>query len=176
MSQGDIVQTRFERRPRRAIAMAVDNTLRDILYALRTFRRAPLTAVTIVGTIALGLGVVAVLFTILNAFVFRADAVPGITEMYGVEPAPPGDGDRPLLTRARFEALRRETRIFTDAYAALPDLDVRVDGQMMAVTLVSGNFFQVLRVTSAMGRALAPSDDERSGGNPVVVLSRKGWE
>src|SRR4051812_13972498 len=41
----------------------VDNTIRDVLYALRTFRRAPLTAFTIVGTIAIGLGVVAVLFT-----------------------------------------------------------------------------------------------------------------
>ena len=65
--------------------------------------------------------------------------------------------------------------VFTDAYAALPDIDLRVDGQMMAVTLVSGNFFQVVGVKSVMGRALAPSDDERSGGNPVIVLSDKGW-
>ena len=41
----------------------VDNTMRDIRFALRTFRRAPLAALTIVGTVAIGLGVVAVLFT-----------------------------------------------------------------------------------------------------------------
>jgi hypothetical protein len=46
---------------------------------------------------------------------------------------------------------------------------------MMAVTLVSGNFFQVLGVRSVVGRALAPSDDERSGGHAVIVLSDKGW-
>ncbi|HEY2433504.1 MAG TPA: ABC transporter permease [Vicinamibacterales bacterium] len=154
----------------------VDDTSRDLLYALRAFRRAPLTAITIVGTLAIGLGVVAVLFTILNVFLFRADAVPGISEMYGIERVRQTDGNRPLLTRPRFDALRRDTRIFTDAYAALPDVDARVEGQMMAVTLVSGNFFQVLRVTSVLGRALAPSDDERSGGNRVVVLSHKGWE
>src|SRR5688500_20396821 len=42
----------------------IDNSVRDILYALRTFRRAPLAALTIVGTVALGLGLVAVVFKI----------------------------------------------------------------------------------------------------------------
>jgi putative ABC transport system permease protein len=63
----------------------VDNTIRDIHYALRTFRRAPLAAVTIVVTVALGLGVVAVLFTILNRFLFHVDQVPEISAMYAVE-------------------------------------------------------------------------------------------
>src|SRR5262245_39020446 len=49
----------------------VDNTIRDVRFALRSLRRAPLVALTIVGTIAIGLGVVAVLFTILNTFLFR---------------------------------------------------------------------------------------------------------
>ena len=154
----------------------VDNTIRDVQYALRTFRRAPLAAITIVVTVAIGLGVVAVLFTILNTFLFRVDTVPDITEMYAVErPRWPTAIDR-RLTRPQFEALRRETSVFTDAYATLADIDLRVDGQMMAVTLVSGNFFQVVGVKSVMGRALAPADDERSGGNPVIVLSDKGWK
>ena len=135
----------------------IDNTIRDIHYALRTFRRAPLAAITIVVTIAIGLGVVAVLFTILNTFLFRVDSVPDITEIYGVERPRLANGDRSLLTRPRYEALRKETSVFTDAYAALPDLDLSVDGQMMAVTLVSGNFFQVLGVNPVVGRRLAPA-------------------
>ncbi len=178
----DTAQARFgsttvaadECRDARGTAL-VDNTIRDVHYALRTFRRAPLATITIVVTVAIGLGVVAVLFTILNTFLFRVDTVPDITEMYAVERPQLANGDRSLLTRPRFEALRRETRVFTDAYAALPDIDLRVDGQMMAVTLVSGNFFQVVGVNSVMGRTLAPSDDQRSAGNPVAVLSDKGW-
>jgi hypothetical protein len=152
----------------------VDDTIGDVRFAMRTFRRAPLAAITIVVTVALGLGVVAVLFTILNRFLFRVDEVPGINAMYGVERLL-ANGERTSLTRPQFEALRKETRVFTDVYAALSDIDLRVDGQMMAVTLVSGNFFQVLGVRSVMGRELAPSDDERSGGNTVIVLSDKGW-
>ena len=41
----------------------VDDTIRDILYALRVFTRAPLVAVTVVSTVALGLGLVTVAFT-----------------------------------------------------------------------------------------------------------------
>ena len=152
----------------------VDNTIRDVQYAMRTFRRAPLAAITIVVTVAIGLGVVAVLFTILNRFLFRVDTVPDINAMYGVERTR-ANGDLSPLTRPQFEALRRDTSVFTDAYAALPDIDLRVDGRMMAVTLVSGNFFHVVNVNPVMGRALTPADDERAGGNPVIVLSDKGW-
>src|SRR6185503_14465716 len=133
----------------------VDNTIRDIQYAMRTFRRAPLAALTIVVTVAIGLGVVAVLFTILNRFLFRVDTVPDISAMYGVDRRQ-ANGDPSPLARSQFEALRRETRIFTDAYAALHDIDLRVDGRVMAVTLVSGNFFQVVGVRSVMGRVLTP--------------------
>ena len=45
----------------------------------------------------------------------------------------------------------------------------------MTATLVTGNFFQVLGVHAALGRALTPDDDERSAGRPVIVLSHRGW-
>src|SRR4029450_4928772 len=62
----------------------IDTTIADIRYALRTFRRAPLAACTIVVTVAIGLGVVAVLFTFLNRFLFRVDHVPAISGVYAV--------------------------------------------------------------------------------------------
>ena len=153
----------------------IDNTIGDLQYALRTFRRAPLASLTIVVTVSIGLGVVAVLFTILNTFLFRVDRVPNIGEMYAVErPQQVTDGPT-LFTRPRFEALRAETQVFTDAYAAVSEIDLRVDGRIMAVTLVSGSFFQVVDVKPLLGRALDPGDDNRAGGNPVIVLSYKGW-
>ena len=154
----------------------VDNTIRDVLYAFRTFRRAPLVALTIVSTVALGLGLVAVVFTILNMFLFRVDAVPNLHEMFVVQRPDNADGERPRFTRAQFEALRAETNVFVDAYAELADIDTRIDGRMMAGTLVTGNFFQVVGVDAVMGRALTPADDVRFAGNPVMVLSHTGWD
>ena len=153
----------------------IDSTIRDIQYAWRTFVKAPLPACTIVVTVAIGLGMVAVLFTVLNALLFRGDNVPDISQMYEVQRPPQATGTQTPFTRAVFDAMRSETRVFTDSYAAVEGIDLRVDGRIMAVTLVTGNFFQVVRVTPVMGRAFTPADDGRSGGNPVIVLSHNGW-
>jgi predicted permease len=154
----------------------VDNTIRDVQYALRAFAKAPLAALTIVATVALGLGVVAVLFTVLNTLIFRVDRVPDVGEMYQVERTPLADGTGSRLTRPFLDAMRADTHVFTDAYATVPEVALYVDGRRMAVTLVTGNFFQVVRVNPVMGRAIVAADDARGGGNAVIVLSDKGWD
>src|SRR5262245_10352594 len=172
---GSVTVTADECRDERGTAF-IDNTIGDLQYAFRTFRRAPLAALTIVATVALGLGVVAVLFTILNALLFRTDAVPDITEIYSVERPQQANNDQPAFTRPRFEALRSETHVFAEAYAALNEIELRIDGRTMAVNLVSAGFFRVVRVNPVIGRALGAVDDDRAGGNPVLVLSDRGWQ
>jgi predicted permease len=154
----------------------VDGTIRDILYALRGCRRAPLATFTIVFTVALGLGLVAVAFTFLNTFLFRVDRVPSINEMVALEQPQTSTGERPPLTRAHLDALRRETSIFTDAYAEVSGIDFPVDGRTVLFTLTTGNFFQVAGVNAAMGRTLTTADDDPAAGRAVMVLSDRGWE
>jgi predicted permease len=153
----------------------VDNCVRDILYALRTFRRAPLAALTIVMTVAVGLGLVAGVFTLFNIAMFRVDAVRNPGELFGVERPRTPDDNRVLFTQPEYEALRRETSVFTDAFAMLGRARSRVEGRLISGTLVTGNFFQVLGVSAARGRALMPEDDQPFAGRPVVVLSHRGW-
>src|ERR1051325_1795658 len=87
----------------------IDHTIRDVQYAWRTFTKAPLAAVTIVVTVAIGLGVVAVLFTVLNTLIFRVDQVPDIGEMYAVERIQAANGEPALLARPMFDAMRADT-------------------------------------------------------------------
>jgi putative ABC transport system permease protein len=138
----------------------IDDTLRDIVFALRTFTRAPLVAITIVSTVALGLGLVAGAYTMFNALVFRVDAVPNVHEMFAVERSGTGDGENEGFTRAQFDALRRETNVFADVYAERRDVASYLDGRLMFGTFVTGNFFPVLRANAAMGRALTAADDD----------------
>ena len=172
---GSITVTANACRDERGTAF-IDNTIGDLQYAFRTFRRAPLASLTIVVTVAIGLGVVAVLFTVLNVLMFRTDSVPDVTEVYAVERPQQANEDLSKFTRQRFEALRSDTNVFTEAYAKVNNVDLRVDGRTMAVNLVSASFFRLVSVNPIMGRALSAADDDRAGGTPVVVLSDTGWQ
>ncbi|MBM3778652.1 MAG: FtsX-like permease family protein [Acidimicrobiia bacterium] len=154
---------------------AVDNVARDVRYAFRTFRRAPLAALTIVGTVALGLGLVAAVFTFFNVFLFRVDAVYNPHELFAVErPASPDEELLRRFTRAEYEALRRETSVFTDAVAMMSGIETRVDGRPVSAVLVTGNFFHVLGAQAVRGRTFTPAENEPSAARRVV-LSHEGW-
>ncbi len=146
----------------------------DLRYACRTLFRAPLAAATIVVTVGLGLGLVAAVYTILNAMVFRVDEVRNPHELFSIErrraavPAPE------TFTRAQYETLLRETKVFADAFATTGDVHVLVDGVRREGRAVTGNFFGVLGAGAAQGRVLTPADDE-PGHPPVIVLSHRAW-
>ena len=89
----------------------------------RSFRRAPLAALTIVATVGLGLGLVAVVFTIFNAFVFRVDEVRNPYELFAVERQRSANAEPAAFTRPQYEALIRETAVFSDAFAMTADID-----------------------------------------------------
>jgi predicted permease len=151
----------------------VDDVARDILYALRTFRRAPLAALTIVATVALGLGLVTAVFAIYDIVLLRPDAVRNPRELFAVAVGRDGDTEPTIVfTRRDYEALRRETDVFADAFATSASA-ARVEGRLTRAVVVTGNFFQVLGVRPSLGRILLP-DDERAG-RPVIVLSHAGW-
>jgi predicted permease len=155
----------------------VDDLVRDIQYAFRTFHRAPLAALTIVATVGLGLGLVAAVFAFYSMIFLRVDAVRSPRELFAVERATgPGDDDSLPLTRPEYEALRRETSVFTDAVAVLRQVGARMEGRSMSAALITGNFFNVLGVQAARGRPLTPADDERSAGQPAIVLSYVAWD
>ena len=149
---------------------------RDVRFALRTFRRTPLVALTVVSTIALGLGVVTVAFTFFNMFFFRVDAVRNPDELFAVErPTRPGFRGHVPFTWTEYEAIRQGTNVFTDVAAARPSMPTRINGRAARGMFVSGNFFDMLGVTATRGRTLTQADNE-DGGRAVVVLTQLGWE
>jgi predicted permease len=161
-------------RPSNRWATLIDGVRRDVRYAYRSFLRAPMVALTIVTTVGLGLGLVAVVFTILNGFIFQADAVRNPDELFAVtRPEPDGDASAGL-TYAEYEALIGDTTIFSAAFANTPDVDAWVDGRRSEGRLVTGNVFQVLGVGAVLGRALTPADDE-PGAATAIVLSHRAW-
>jgi predicted permease len=151
----------------------IETLFRDIRYAVRGFRRAPLFALTVIATISLGLGVNTAVFTIFNAYVLRPLSVQDPWSLYQLN----------WLNRARRghafswrqdQDLRARNGAFSDFYAAR-SLQSRVNGRTAFVELVSGNYFDMLGVGSALGRTLTSEDASVPGRGAVAVLSYRGW-
>ncbi len=152
----------------------IDDLARDVLYAFRTFRRAPLAAFTVVATVALGLGLVAAVFTFFSA-VLHGDVAKNPGELFVVVwPAGPEADSSAPFTHGEYDALRRETQVFADVAASARTTETRLEGRPVSGTLVTGNFFHLLGVQAVLGRTLTPADDELSTGRPIV-LSHRAW-
>ena len=151
-----------------------DTLLRDVRYAWRTLRRAPVAAATIVVTVGLGLGLVAAVYTIVNMLIFNVDEVRSPRELFGVERGASAGADPAIFSRAEYDALLRETGVFVDAFASTGDVTALVEGVRREGRLVTGNFFRVVGVGAELGRAFGPADDE-PGSAAVLVLSHRAW-
>ncbi len=145
-------------------------TLRDAVRALRSARLVSLVAV---GSLALGIGANAALFSILNGLVFRPLPVHDPAQLALLEP---GSWSNPV-----WEEIRDRHAGKTDgAFAwSVERFDLSTQGEMDVVDGIyaSGGMFQVLGVTAALGRTLGPRDDVFGGGaeGPVAVIGHDFW-
>ena len=95
----------------------IESVLQDVRYALKSFRRSPPFVLTVVGTIALGLGLNTALFTIFNAYVLRPLSIPDPYSLYDftwVDRA----GESHTFSWPEFESLRASQPAFSAAAAA----------------------------------------------------------
>jgi len=170
---GGAAQVKEECRDARGIGL-IETTWRDVRYALRGFRRSPNFALTVVATIALGLGVVTALFTVLNAFYLRPIAVRdphSLYEIFWMDRA--GEGHD--FTWPEYREFLRENPSLSEALA-FRRAEARLDGRHLSGILVTAEYFRMLGVGAALGRTLLPEDYSAPGREPVIVLSYSAWK
>jgi hypothetical protein len=78
---GGATQVSEECRDARGVGL-IETTLQDVRYAVRGFRRSPTLVLTIVSTIALGLGIDTALFTVFDATYLRPIGVHDPSALY----------------------------------------------------------------------------------------------
>jgi putative ABC transport system permease protein len=148
--------------------------LSDIRYALRGLRRSPVFALSVTATIGLGLGVLCSGFSILNAYILKPIDLPEPHTLYELS------WDSATVRRHRFtlddfDALRESSPHFSPL-AAASETTVMQEGATLVGLLVTGDFFQLLRVQPALGRTLIPADAAAPDQSAVVVLSHGTWQ
>ncbi len=161
------------------IARWLSDLAQDCVYAARTLRRQPGFAAVAMLSAALGIGACSLIFGIANFALFR--------------PLPVDDPSR--LASISGKSLRRGRVGGSLAYPDFEDLrqahsfqDMTAFFQFMPATIstggepqrywgsmVSANYFDVVRPAFAAGRGFDAVQDTRKGSAPVVVLSYDLW-
>jgi putative ABC transport system permease protein len=159
----------------------IDDLARDIRYALRTFRRAPLAALTIVVTVALGIGANTAIFSVLNGVLIRPlpypepDALVGVFNTVVIQEKRFEDAG---LSPGMYGALKDDSRAFA-SFGVWSSGPATVTGlghpeQILSV-IATQRVLPALGVQAHLGRWFSTEDDS-PGSLDTVIFSYGYWQ
>jgi putative ABC transport system permease protein len=163
----------------------METILQDLQYGLRRLAASPGFTAAAVLSLALGIGANTAIFTLIDAVLLRGlpvEELDRLVRLYSTDEIATAATGRSYfpVSYPNFDDLRRQADSFSAAalFVWMPfnlggeqGPPERVFGQM-----VSGNYFDVLRVKAAIGRTFLPEEDGAPGAHPVVVLSDALWK
>ena len=167
-----------------------ESIVRDLRYAIRSLRGRPAFTLTVIATLALGIGANAAIFTLVDALLLRPLPVAHPEQLVIVgDPAQVNtnsDG-APLTDYVSFllyQDVRARNTVFSDMYATgwSGTTDVQIGSGTGATVeqpharFVTGNFFSVLGVPAFAGRTFTAAEDQTPGQDPVAVLTYEYWQ
>ena len=162
----------------------LDDAVRDVQFALRTYARAPVFAFTAVVTLALGIGVNTALFSVVRQVLVKALPAANPAELVEIDcgsgPQASGGGRNCMHSYPAYRLIAERHQGLSGVFAFAPvpgGLVASVRGQREAITgqLASASMFDVLGIQPAAGRLLVEADDRPDAG-VAVVLSHGYWQ
>ncbi|MGH9486282.1 MAG: ADOP family duplicated permease [Terriglobales bacterium] len=151
----------------------LESWARDLRYAGRMLRKAPALTLACILTFAVGVGAVTVIFSMVNALVFRRLPVYQPQQLHMLSFTQNGADAGTALTPLDLRTLARTgTRAFSAVTSAsIDDIGLSVHGRSRIAfgSFVAGNFFGVMGVRPALGQFFSRDDA------PAVVLSYDYW-
>jgi predicted permease len=157
----------------------LEQFFQDLRYALHEIRRSPGFTAVVVLSLAVGIGAVTAAFAVVDALMLRSLPVRDPERLVAFSTSDsPTWGTWPYASFLRW---RDAPEMLADVAAAshiraevaLPGTEPSRD---VRVTLVSGNYFQVMGAGISRGRSLADSDAVAPGTGTVAVISDGFWE
>ena len=159
----------------------------DVRYGLRMLAKSPgFTAIAVL-TLALGIGANTGVFSVLRQVLLQRLPVPHPEQLvllyapgvrFGHVSSDEGDGSE-SFSYPMYKDLRDQNTVFAGlaAKANFPvSIAFRGQTERADAEIVSGNYFETLRVHPALGRLLLPSDSAVEGANAVLVLGNGYWK
>lgn len=158
----------------------VESFIADLRTAVRSLRAAPGFTITVLVVLTLAMGATTAVFSIVDAVVLRPMPFDRQERIVVLGHLFQDHWTTSPLAAPQFLALRSQPDLF-ESLAAVTDggISLRRDGARDAEILrgqrVTADFFKVLRIAPALGRAFG-QDDEADGRDRVVVISAALWQ
>ncbi|HET9264398.1 MAG TPA: ABC transporter permease [Vicinamibacterales bacterium] len=151
----------------------------DLRFAVRTLRKSPGFTLVAVVCLALGIGVNATIFSVVDGVLLRPGPYPDPDSLVVLNATNhPLGVTRAGLSYPDFRDWRDANRTLSGMAAftqrSLTIADGRTDPERYDGATISWNLFSLLGTPPALGRDFGPEDD-RPGAAPVVLLSDDVW-
>jgi len=153
--------------------------IQDFRYGIRMLGKTPAMTIVAVLALALGIGANAAIFSGVNAFLLRPLPVPEPDQIVRPFEATDDRGMTDSFSYPDFADYRDQSTVYEGLIAEdLTQAAISTENENDVIwgQLVSGNYFDVLRVKPILGRGFAPDEDKTLGAAPVVIVSHSLWQ
>jgi predicted permease len=154
--------------------------MRDFKFAFRQLVKAPAFTIAAATVLALGIGVNTAVFSLVNTLFF---ASPAYVKPHELVQLFSQDKKDPKKFRGfsypTYADVRAQNTVFTDVMSfnlALIGIGQKGDTRRTFAGIISSNYFSVLGVPVARGRAFLPEEETPGHITPVAIVSYTYWQ
>src|SRR6266851_5172667 len=150
----------------------------DLRVAVRSLDRTKGLAITVVLTLALGIGANAAIFTLVRGVLLKPLVNRDEDRLIYIRQSAPGIGDdNSTFSVPEIQDLRASVKTLS-AFGDFSTIEFTMIGlgepRVVQAGVVSGNFFEVMGLHPVLGRLIGPQDDGPKAAG-VVVLTYRFW-
>ncbi|MEY2557298.1 MAG: hypothetical protein QOE34_723 [Verrucomicrobiota bacterium] len=153
--------------------------IQDIKFAFRQLWKAPGFTSAAVIVLALGIGANTAVFSLVHTMLFappRYDRPNEVVQIFSQDKKSPKTFRG--FSYPTYRDIRKQNSVFSDVMAynlALVGLGQKGDTRRAFAATVSSNYFSVLGVPPAHGRAFSPEEETPGHAAPVAIISYSYW-
>ena len=158
----------------------IEDGIKDLQFAFRTMRRTPTFTMTVVATLALGIGANTAIFSVVNGILIRPLGYSDekrLVAIHEVYPQFSRIAPKVPVNAMHFLEWRRSVREF-EQMAMIGGITLNLTGagepERVNAARVSSSLFPMLGARMQLGRAFL-EDEDRPGRDGVVILSNGLW-
>lgn len=155
----------------------METLFKDIRFAIRSLVRQPAFSAIATLTLALGIGITAALFSVVNSVILNPLPFSEPDQLVTLDQSKP-NFDMGAIPYPNFLDLRKENHTFaamTISRGTAFSLIGAGEPERVNGRYVSSDFCAVFDIKPALGRTFAPHEDE-PGVGPVVLISNELWQ